>query len=66
MHTTTLQLILPGREMFNCCFYIVSQCNPHLLPFIAARNALPFRLGHLMEEEFKHRQAPGCHCCWYC
>ncbi|GAB4820072.1 hypothetical protein N2152v2_007118 [Parachlorella kessleri] len=43
------------REMFNCCFYIVSQCNPHLLPFIAARNALPFRLGHLMEEEFKHR-----------
>ena len=41
--------------MFNCSHILVSQCNPHLVPLIAARRALPFNLGRLLEMELKHR-----------
>jgi hypothetical protein len=41
--------------MFNVNYFLVSQCNPYLLPVIAAKEALPRPVGSLIESEFKHR-----------
>ena len=54
----SLESDLPMRglsEMFNVNYFLVSQCNPYLLPVIAAKEALPRPLGSLLEMEFKHR-----------
>ena len=54
----SLEEDLPMRglsEMFNVNYFLVSQCNPYLLPIIAAKRAVPRTLGNLMEQEFKHR-----------
>lgn len=54
----SLESDLPMRglsEMFNVNYFLVSQCNPYLLPVIAAKEALPKPLGSLLEMEFKHR-----------
>ena len=42
-------------EMFNVNYFLVSQCNPYLLPIIALKRAMPRTLGILAEQEFKHR-----------
>ena len=54
----SLEEDLPMRglsEMFNVNYFLVSQCNPYLLPIIAAKKAAPRTLGALAEQEFKHR-----------
>lgn len=54
----SLEEDLPMRglsEMFNVNYFLVSQCNPYLLPIIAAKQAVPRTLGALAEQEFKHR-----------
>lgn len=54
----SLESDLPMRglsEMFNVNYFVVSQCNPYLLPVIAAKEALPRPWGSLLEMEFKHR-----------
>lgn len=54
----SLEEDLPMRglsEMFNCNYYLVSQCNPYLLPIIALKRLAPGKLGVLVEGEFKHR-----------
>ena len=54
----SLEEDLPMRglsEMFNVNYFLVSQCNPYLLPILAAKEALPRTLGVLAEQEFKHR-----------
>jgi TAG lipase/steryl ester hydrolase/phospholipase A2/LPA acyltransferase len=54
----SLESDLPMRglsEMFNVNYFLVSQCNPYLLPVIAAKEALPRPIGSLLEMEFKHR-----------
>ena len=42
-------------EMFNVNYFLVSQCNPYLLPIISAKRAVPRLIGSLAEQEFKHR-----------
>lgn len=54
----SLEEDLPMRglsEMFNVNYFLVSQCNPYLLPIIAAKRAVPGTIGALAEQEFKHR-----------
>jgi TAG lipase / steryl ester hydrolase / phospholipase A2 / LPA acyltransferase len=54
----SLEEDLPMRglsEMFNVNYFLVSQCNPYLLPIIAMKKAVPRTLGALAEQEFKHR-----------
>lgn len=54
----SLESDLPMRglsEMFNVNYFLVSQCNPYLLPIIAAKDTVPRTLGILVEQEFKHR-----------
>lgn len=54
----SLEEDLPMRglsEMFNVNYFLVSQCNPYLLPIIAVKKAAPRTLGTLAEQEFKHR-----------
>ena len=54
----SLESDLPMRglsEMFNVNYFLVSQCNPYLLPIIAAKEAVPRTIGVLVEQEFKHR-----------
>lgn len=54
----SLEEDLPMRglsEMFNVNYFLVSQCNPYLLPIIAAKASVPRTLGALAEQEFKHR-----------
>ena len=44
----SLESDLPMRglsEMFNVNYFLVSQCNPYLLPVIAAKEALPRPFG---------------------
>lgn len=36
-------------------FFLVSQCNPYLLPIISTKGILPGTIGVLFEQEFKHR-----------
>jgi len=54
----SLEEDLPMRglsEMFNVNYFLVSQCNPYLLPIISMKKAAPRTLGTLAEQEFKHR-----------
>lgn len=54
----SLEEDLPMRglsELFNVNYFLVSQCNPYLLPIIATKLAAPRVIGNLLEQEFKHR-----------
>lgn len=43
-------------EMFGVNYFLVSQTNPHIIPFMNfKRNWLPKKLGNLLETEWKHR-----------
>lgn len=42
-------------EMFNCNYFIVSQCSPQVLPFLNIKRALNDKIGTLIETELKHR-----------
>eukprot|EP00955_Chlamydomonas_euryale_P009134 97793-Chlamydomonas_euryale.AAC.1 len=42
-------------EMFNCNHFVVSQANPHLVPLLHLKRALPGCWGSVVEAEFKHR-----------
>ena len=42
-------------QLFGANCFLVSQCNPYLLPFISLKELLPARLARLVESEFKHR-----------
>lgn len=54
----SLEEDLPMRglgEMFGVNYFLVSQCNPWLVPVLAGYNLLPRRLAHLAELELKLR-----------
>lgn len=54
----SLQLDLPIntlRELFNCNYFIVSQCNPHLLPLLNLKPILGSNIVKLIEYEIKYR-----------
>ena len=56
----SLEEDLPMRtlaETFGVNFFLVSQCNPWLVPILAAATYIPRRLFHLLELELKHRCA---------
>jgi TAG lipase/steryl ester hydrolase/phospholipase A2/LPA acyltransferase len=42
-------------EMFNVNYFLVSQTNPHVVPWLQLKAALPRALGVLLEAEWKHR-----------
>ena len=42
-------------EMFNCNYFIVSQCNPHIIPLLCIKRSLNTNTGRILEAEFKHR-----------
>ena len=42
-------------EQFNANYFLVSQTNPHIVPWLHAKRALPGRVGALLESEWKHR-----------
>jgi TAG lipase / steryl ester hydrolase / phospholipase A2 / LPA acyltransferase len=43
-------------EMFGVNYFLVSQTNPHIIPFMNfKKNWLPRKLGSLLETEWKHR-----------
>lgn len=47
------------KELFNCTFTVVSQCNPHLVPLLRAKKRLG-RVGEALEMELKHRCRQFC------
>jgi hypothetical protein len=49
---------LPRSEMFSVNHFIVSQTNPHVVPFLNLKRRLG-TAGAVAESEFKHRQAPA-------
>lgn len=54
----SLEEDLPMRglsEMFNINYFLVSQCNPYLVPLLAFRRLFPRWLQRMGEMEFKHR-----------
>ena len=54
----SLELDLPTfllAEMFNCNYFIVSQCNPHIVPLLRAKRLLPPRVAAVAELEVRHR-----------
>ncbi|KIY92161.1 triacylglycerol lipase SDP1 [Monoraphidium neglectum] len=54
----SLELDLPTAllgEMFNCNHFIVSQCNPHIVPLLALKRRLGRRMANLLELELRHR-----------
>jgi TAG lipase/steryl ester hydrolase/phospholipase A2/LPA acyltransferase len=56
----SLEEDLPMRglsEMFNVNYFVVAQCNPYLVPVLAAQRLLPRRAQLLVEWEAKHRLA---------
>jgi predicted acylesterase/phospholipase RssA len=58
----SLEEDLPMRglsEMFNVNYFVVSQCNPYVLPLITLKRLVPRQVGSLVEGEFKHRWAAG-------
>jgi Patatin-like phospholipase/Domain of unknown function (DUF3336) len=42
-------------ELFGVNYFLVSQCNPWLVPVLSGAGRLPRRLAHLIELEVKHR-----------
>lgn len=54
----SLQMDLPVHtltEQFNCNYFIVSQCNPHILPALNIKKFMSPIFFNLLESEFKHR-----------
>jgi TAG lipase/steryl ester hydrolase/phospholipase A2/LPA acyltransferase len=54
----SIELDLPVTsltEMFNCNYYIVSQCNPHVISILNIRKMISSNVGQILEAEFKHR-----------
>eukprot|EP00890_Picochlorum_soloecismus_P004847 jgi/Picsp_1/5363/NSC_02724-R1_triacylglycerol lipase sdp1-like len=54
----SLEEDLPFRglsEMFNVSNFLVSQCNPYLVPILALKRLVPSKIWMLFESEFKHR-----------
>ncbi|KAL4443669.1 hypothetical protein ABPG75_011406 [Micractinium tetrahymenae] len=54
----SLEEDLPMRglsQTFGCNFFITSQCNPYVVPIVAAMSCLPRWLSKMVESEFKHR-----------
>jgi TAG lipase/steryl ester hydrolase/phospholipase A2/LPA acyltransferase len=54
----SLELDLPTfllAEMFNCNHFIVSQCNPHIVPLLHFKSTLSHKWGNLLELELRHR-----------
>jgi hypothetical protein len=54
----SLEEDLPMRclgELFGVNYFLVSQCNPWLIPLLSGAQLLPRRLAHLIELEVKHR-----------
>ena len=46
-------------EMFNVNYFLVSQTNPHIVPALNLKKHFNRKLGNLLEQEWKHRQASG-------
>ena len=42
-------------EMFNVNYFVVSQVNPHIVPWLALKRALPPKISYLIISEWKHR-----------
>ena len=58
----SLEEDLPMRtlsEMFNVNYFLVSQTNPHIVPALNLKKHFNRKLGNLLEQEWKHRQACG-------
>lgn len=54
----SLEEDLPMRglgEMFNVNYFLVSQTNPHIVPFLNLKKRCNRKLGNLLEAEWKHR-----------
>jgi TAG lipase/steryl ester hydrolase/phospholipase A2/LPA acyltransferase len=54
----SLELDLPTfllAEMFNCNHFIVSQCNPHIVPLLNFKKTLSRRWANLFELELRHK-----------
>jgi TAG lipase/steryl ester hydrolase/phospholipase A2/LPA acyltransferase len=54
----SLQMDLPVStltEMFNCNYFLVSQCNPHIVPILNTKRMTNSYLFKVFETEFKHR-----------
>lgn len=43
------------REQFNVNYFLVSQCNPYLVPIMGVKKMIPSVLWYLFETETKHR-----------
>lgn len=43
------------KEMFNCNFFIVSQCNPIVIPLLGSKNVFGSTIFKVIEMEIKHR-----------
>jgi TAG lipase/steryl ester hydrolase/phospholipase A2/LPA acyltransferase len=43
------------KEMFNCNYFIVSQCNPIVMPLLNMKRTVSPTVGNILEMEFKHR-----------
>lgn len=42
-------------EMFNVNYFLVSQVNPHIVPWLALKNLFPPKISYLIISEWKHR-----------
>ena len=42
-------------EMFNCNHFMVSQTNPHIVPWMYIKKTFNRRWGNVFEAEMKHR-----------
>ena len=42
-------------EMFNVNYFLVSQVNPHIVPWLALKRVFPKKIAYLIISEWKHR-----------
>jgi TAG lipase/steryl ester hydrolase/phospholipase A2/LPA acyltransferase len=42
-------------EVFNCNYFIVSQCAPHAAPLLSLKKMMNPQFGQMLEDEIKHR-----------
>eukprot|EP00216_Chloropicon_sp_CCMP2111_P000551 CAMPEP_0198234390 /NCGR_PEP_ID=MMETSP1446-20131203/423_1 /TAXON_ID=1461542 ORGANISM="Unidentified sp, Strain CCMP2111" /NCGR_SAMPLE_ID=MMETSP1446 /ASSEMBLY_ACC=CAM_ASM_001112 /LENGTH=673 /DNA_ID=CAMNT_0043915167 /DNA_START=166 /DNA_END=2187 /DNA_ORIENTATION=+ len=42
-------------EMFNVNYFVVSQVNPHIVPWLTMKKVMPPKLSYLIISEWKHR-----------
>eukprot|EP00798_Chlamydomonas_sp_ICE-L_P007370 gene7370-493_t len=50
----SLEIDLPNKalgEMFNCNHFVVSQTNPHIVPLLNLKKALPNMMGDVLQAE---------------